>query len=320
MNNNMMNNNMMNNNMTNNNMMSNNMMSNNMSPFASGMDNQTELKIQFYEQTKKDLEEKIRQKEFEIYGLKDKLRYYKNQAFIFNQQMNMNMMYMANYMKYKNLMYNQLLNERQDKNIKNLTIYFQYNGANRISIQCRSTEKIKDVLQKFCCKAAEQANSLNFYYNSIKIKANDITTIDELNIKDNGIVDVVKKDNLSSNKNTELSDEQKSSDDNSSIDNNETEFLNQNINENDLNQKKIFLTFVSSSGLKLVMDFNEEETVNDALTKYCKRIQIEKDQKDNIAFIFNSEKLNFGDNRQLKNLFSDGATITVIDTGGIIGA
>jgi hypothetical protein len=301
-------------------MMSNNMMSNNMSPFASGMDNQTELKIQFYEQTIKDLEEKIRQKEFEIYGLKNKLRYYKNQAFIFNQQMNMNMMYMTNYMKYMNLMYNQLLNGRQDKNIKNLTIFFQVNGANQIAIQCRSTEKIKDVIQKFCCKATEQANSLNFYYNSIKIKANDITTIDELNIKDKGIVDVVKKDNLSSNKNTELSDEQKSSDDNSSVDNNETEFLNQNINENDLCQKKIIITFDSSSGLKLIMYFNEEETVNDALTKYCKRIQIEKEQKDDVAFLFDGEKLNFGDNRKLKNLFRDGSKITVIDTGGIIGA
>jgi hypothetical protein len=286
------------------------------------MDNQTELKINFYEQTIKDLEEKIRQKEFEIHGLKDKLKYYKNLAFIFNQQMNMNMIYMTNYMKNMNLMSNQLPNEQQDKIIKNLTINFQYNGANRISIQCRSTEKIKDVLQKFCCKAGEQANSLNFYYNSIKIKANDITTIDELNIKDKGIVYAVKKDDLSSNKNTELSDEQKSSDDNSSVDNNETEFLNQNINENDLCQKKINLTFVSSSmsKLRLLMCFNVEETVNDALTKYCKRMQIEKDQKDNIAFIFNSEKLNFGDNRQLKYLFSNCAKITVIDTIGIIGA
>jgi hypothetical protein len=242
--------------MMSNNMMNNNMMSNNMSLFASGMDNQTELKIKFYEQTIKDLEEKIRQKEFEIYGLKDKLKYYKNLAFIFNQQMNMNMIYMTNYMKNMNLMSNQLPNEQQDKIIKNLTINFQYNGANRISIQCRSTEKIKDVLQKFCCKAGEQANSLNFYYNSIKIKDNDITTIDELNIKDKGIVDVVKKDNLSSNKNTELSDEQKSSDDNSSVDNNETEFLNQNINENVSYKEIINVCFSFPTGLKRIMNFN----------------------------------------------------------------
>ena len=52
--------------------------------------------------------------------------------------------------------------------MSNLSIIFQYQG-NAIPVQCRSTDKLKDVYVKFSNKVQKNVNDFKFYLNSMEV-------------------------------------------------------------------------------------------------------------------------------------------------------
>ena len=105
-------------------------------------------------------------------------------------------------------------------------------------------------------------------------------------------------------------------------------FNNNNMNMNNMKKgpEKINLVFSTLYGARINMAFNSEETVDGALTKFLKRVNLDhliNNLGGKLNFILAAETLKFGDQRKLKNLIfmpSNFTTVLVHDTQNLIGA
>ena len=79
--------------------------------------------------------------------------------------------------------------------MSNLALIFCLSG-NRWTVQCKSTDVIGDVFNKFCGKAQLKLSDVLFYFNSIEVKKDSGKTIEALGLKNNTALDVVQKDVL----------------------------------------------------------------------------------------------------------------------------
>ena len=342
----MMNNsNQMNNN--NNQMMNNPMMMNNNNQMninsASSIQNQNmdnealRIKkiIQPYEDKIKQLEGQIRQKDFEITCLKDKLD--KNLQNNQNEQM-VNMFSLIEQYSQMNQMMNQInsnMNQFNQMN-NNMNLMNQFNQMNHnmnqqineekflclnfkkeeeysVKVQCRSHDKIKDVLKKFCSKAAEDLNKFYFFYKGEKI-INDELTLDEYGINDqNEIIVVEKNDTKQIN---EILKKKNSSNSKEMIPRTD-KMISDDILSSE--NKKINLVF-QTRGRKSFLTFYESIPVEQALKKYCHCLGLSETKMNHLRFLFNGNSLNINDKRSLGSIFGDGSIITVVDSSGVIGA
>ena len=345
----MMNNPMMNNN---NKIMANPMMNNNNQMYINNlqiqnqnMDNESlRIKkiIQPYEEKIKQLEEQIRQKDFEITCLKDKLdkalQNNQNDQMInmfsmieqYNQmnQMNINMnqfyqknngMNQLNQMNNGMNQFNQMNNNMNQKvnEIKYLCIIFKIKkGECRIQVQCRSNEKIKNVIQKFSQKMCDDSNKFYYFYNGEKI-INDELTIDEFGINDQDEITVVEK-NDTNQINKILKGNKNSSNSNKMIIPRADKFISDNNLSSE--NKKIALKFIGPAGGSSQLVLDENITVEEALKKYCQGLGLRGTKMGYLSFIFNAETLSQNDKRSLGSVFVNGSVITVIDSINIIGA
>ena len=73
--------------------------------------------------------------------------------------------------------------------MSNLSIIFN-KGGNTMTLQCNSTDSIKNVLNKYCVKAQIDINDYTFYYNGAKIPICD-KTLFALNIMNLQSINVV---------------------------------------------------------------------------------------------------------------------------------
>ena len=73
--------------------------------------------------------------------------------------------------------------------MSNMTVSFSHNG-DIIVIQCNSNDKLNQIFQRYCTKAAINRTDPTFYYNSKKIEGDD-RTLSEHGIVNRGIFDVV---------------------------------------------------------------------------------------------------------------------------------
>ena len=105
-------------------------------------------------------------------------------------------------------------------------------------------------------------------------------------------------------------------------------FGNQNFNRSKTNNDdlKINVIFCTLKGARINMRFNEDETVNSALTKFLKRVNLENlinNTKGKLNFVLAAETLTFNDYRKIKDIsygVANGITIIVHDTKNLIGA
>ena len=144
--------------------------------------------------------------------------------------------------------------------------------------------------------------------------------ISELGIMDGQTIEVIKdikNNNINQEKNNfDLSNDKSYSDNNSLED--ET-----NIQYNNLNLKQIInIRFESSSnGLRIIMPINKNDTLSDLFKLYTKKIGINEDIGKNLVYLFSGQKIVlYNKHRKIKEIFANGAVITVIEQGGIIGA
>ena len=73
--------------------------------------------------------------------------------------------------------------------MSNLSIIFN-KGGNTMTLQCNSTDSIKNVLNKYCVKAQIDINEYAFYYNGAEIPICD-KTLFALNIMNLQSINVV---------------------------------------------------------------------------------------------------------------------------------
>ena len=89
---------------------------------------------------------------------------------------------------------------------------------------------------------------------------------------------------------------------------------------------KINLCFSTLKGARINMTFDANVTVDEALTKFLKRVNLENRDKKEILklnFILSAETLKFGDHRKIKDIISipsSFSTVLVHDTQNLIGA
>ena len=87
------------------------------------------------------------------------------------------------------------------------------------------------------------------------------------------------------------------------------------------NRGLINIALNASSGLKVIVPISPESTVNKLILTYAEKVGIPINALGTkIIFLFNGMKLDIYSKEQLKNVFKNGAVITVFDQGGIIGA
>ena len=101
--------------------------------------------------------------------------------------------------------------------------------------------------------------------------------------------------------------------------------------QNDLNafnkkKYKINLIFTTLRGVKINMFFDCDETIENVITKFLKRVDLERligNLNNELKFILAAEHIDYGDKRKLKDVILGGGTtsnVVVHDTKNIVGA
>ena len=101
--------------------------------------------------------------------------------------------------------------------------------------------------------------------------------------------------------------------------------------QNDLNalnrrKYKINLIFTTLRGVKINMFFDCDETIENVITKFLKRVNLDRligNLNNEIKIILSAEHIDYGDKRRLKDVIMGGSTtsnVVVHDTKNIIGA
>ena len=92
------------------------------------------------------------------------------------------------------------------------------------------------------------------------------------------------------------------------------------------NHFKVNLCFTTLKGAKIMMPLDCDETIDEVLTKFLKRVNLEYligNLQNKLKFIMSAENIQFGDFRKLKEVIPTGSTalnVFVHDTQNLIGA
>ena len=77
----------------------------------------------------------------------------------------------------------------------------------------------------------------------------------------------------------------------------------------------------ASSGLKVIVAISPDSTIEELISKYAKRVSIPQDALGKkVIFLFNGGKMEVNSQEKVGKNIKNGAVVTVIDQGGIIGA
>ena len=77
----------------------------------------------------------------------------------------------------------------------------------------------------------------------------------------------------------------------------------------------------ASSGLKVIVAISPDSTIEQLISKYAKRVGIPQDALGKkVIFLFNGGKMEVNSQEKISKNIKNGAVVTVIDQGGIIGA
>ena len=256
-------------------------------------------KINIYKERIKTLEELIKQKDFEIDNLKNRL----SSNFCYNQNMQpinynpMMMMEQMNNFKNKIENFNNEINDNNNTNkaknekkndiVKNLTLNFSFHETN-VQIQCQSNEKMKSIIKRFSTKAALEGDSYYFICKGKKV-------IDDLTIDENEIFD---KDLILVFETAE----------------NKKDEAQMKINSDPM----INLTF-NFQGKYLTIHVSKNSRFSEAVEKFVMKTCIPK--KD-LHFLYNSSLLQSNENRTIEEIFKGDNNIKIdaINDPEVIGA
>ena len=274
-----------------------------------GMNNQmndditTRIKtiVEPYEKKIKELEEQIRQKDFEIAVLKEKC-YQAEKNNINNNFQGINPFQIP--MGMNNIDIGLGMPPMVNMNNNNeysdiITLIFR--GINDIKIiqKCFIDDEFGFV-QKKILKKINNPSDIKFIFNAKNTIPN--LTVSELGMTDNANIFMVKVKKSNNNSNTS----------------------NISLKSQESSSFKIRIMFKTSQGSLLNIPFDNEISIGSALQKYLIRVNREdliKSNQEKITFIYNASRLSINDNRRLKDIIlGDQATIMVNDISNLIGA
>lgn len=180
---------------------------------------------------------------------------------------------MMNQMNAMNMMANQMM-VSQNADDKLIDIFFLQKGNLKQRIRCSFDELIISIINKYCRKNGIDKDDYKFIFNGKKL--NDYLTVAESGINNSSTINVIKTNNYS-------------------------KLINSN--ENDIIKSNEFMNiiFFLSSGLKVNIVCNNDETVEDALKKFCNKINeiYDKSLFNKYFFLINGNKIKF-DNLPVK--------------------
>jgi hypothetical protein len=250
--------------------------------------------VEPYEEKIKELEEKLRKKDFEIIVLKEKL-------FACQKQLNPNQINMNMNMNLPNL-----INNSQNDDSK-IIVYFRFAGQKQnlppFIEQCSSEEVFEDVLKRISYKHQFIYKKYKFIFNAKRINHN--LTLGECGISNESNIFVVKPEK------NDMKDED------------EDEDIIGNISNNlDFQDKKLNIKFKTHQGAIFNLQLNQNRTIGMALELFIERMCLKKEEIDKICFLYNASKIDLHDSTSLKKLFknNNNPEIIVHDVNNIIGA
>ena len=197
----------------------------------------------------------------------------------------------------------------QNQLIKNLSIEVRMEKGEAISVHCRSNDKMKDLIQRFCTKACiDKVEDYDF----IIIKEEEAKL--DSSIEQNGIK---QKDYILAKK--KLDKNMEGPVDQSLNDKEESYFIKENPK---ILGEQIVVNFDASTGPKFLIPIGLNNTIKDAYILFCNKVDINYSHiEKEIIFLFCGQKLGYEDNRTLKEIgFRNMTSITVFDMGNVVGA
>ena len=306
MNNQMMMNNMNNQMMVNN--MNNQMMMNDNNINQMGNDKMKDLleeldymrnKVNLYEKRIKTLEERIKEKDFEIINLKNRLstnfNYNEGMQPIYYNNNPMMMGQMNNCMNSPNQANNSNKMEKE-KISKNLIVNFIFDG-DKIAVQGNSDMTIQNLIRNFKVKLGIDNFSGDYFIGSREIDKDSTEKLAQSGISDDDEIYVFEQN-----------------------DKNQKEKLSKMLSHKHDN---ITITFKASTGHQAQITVGHYTTISKVLKLYREKFLMEKVKiREDIMFIYNGKKLDIHDNRTIEEISGgfDSIAISVYDFKNIIGA
>jgi hypothetical protein len=320
-----------------NNMNQNPMMNNNMNANPMGMNNQlmtnmsmdnTALKLKAiidpYEQKITELEKKIKEKDFEILVLNEKLEQYKTKEMLMNNQINFNnninmvnpmlMNNNVNWMDcYNNLGNNNFMNFGL-ANINNMNnnndpskwkIIFSYKDKEYKEL-CHCDEKTEKAFRRFCKKIGIKYKNVKFIHDNNKGIYPSLTFA-EAGICNDSKIHIIE---IKANNNIDNEEEEESDSE----------------GKCECEGPKYSVIFTTTQGLKTNIVISGDRCVDTLLKTFLARlgqINLYFEKSNKICFIFDGSQLKFGDKRKIKDYFghfNNNPKVVVNDVHNLIGA
>jgi hypothetical protein len=205
----------------------------------------------------------------------------------FNDNMKNNMFQMMNQMDINNNQGEEKMKtgDNNEKEPEYLTIIVKMEDGKDIHLQCKSNDKMEQVLNKFCIKAGCEKEDYEFIFGVNRINKEDSnSTVEDNGIqKKNDIIFAIKK-NLS--------------------------YIGE---ENNIN-----LRFSMGNGPQVCISMNLNNTFKDAVNNFCRKVCL---SEEDLKFLYQSKLLNADDRMTLGQIgIEDGSLISVIQMNNVIGA
>ena len=198
-------------------------------------------------------------------------------------------------------------NNNNEKEPKFLTIRVKMEDGKEIQIQCKTDDKMEQVINIFCAKSGCKKKDYDFIAKGKK-------AVEDSSVEENGILEnfdyifAIKKIKSDNNE-----------DNIKNIFNNSDNNINQRKNQ--ILGKQIFLSFLSTDGLETIIRMGLNNTFKDAVNEYCHKIGLSEENEGNLIFILNATKIGVNDRITLGEIRNiDQSTITVIQQNNVIGA
>ena len=200
------------------------------------------------------------------------------------------------------------MNNPIKKEVEFLTIIFRMSDEQRnqtpsIQIQCRSDDKMEDIINRFCTKTVVDKKDYKFIFCAKEVLMD--STAEEIGLTNGSNICVVKIGQNEVLKN------------NIEVNNN-----NQNaINNNSMSEREIRLFFETfpSIGSKVMIKIDINKTIREAEYKFCEKLGLPYSTLKYLKFTYLVEELN-PDMKISQSRLKGNSLIHVIDMNNLIGA
>ena len=325
----------------NNNMMGNMNLNMNMGINPMGMNNQlmtnmsmdnTALKLKAiidpYEKKITELEQKLKDKDFQILLLNEKLEQYKNKEMLTNSQINMNNninminqnpMMMNNNVNWMDI-YNNFGNNNMNIDLANMNnlnnnnalpkwnISFKYNEQ-EYKERCNPDDNTERTFKRFCKKIGIKFKNCKFDFGGKNVHPR--LTFAQAGIGDNSTILIIKNNSIN-----DLDDAEKESD---------SEDFCEDFCQCQCEGYKMNITFTTTRGSTKNIVISLEHSIDTLLKKYLFLVgkpEIYMQKSERISFFYNGSVLKFGSKTKIKDFFgiNENPEVIVNDIDNIIGA